>query len=186
MASVVSRWGDSGPRPAPHPANDHLFADLTLSESVEAACAAEAAYDLVSDVTRIGELSPECAGAEWLGDGVFEGTNRIAYGDDEYVWIRRCVVTAAERPRRWAYAVGDRWDGSPASEWSYDVADLGGGRCRVTQTFRHVPDGLSGLRTQADADPANAPAVVAARVTALRAGMRETLARLRGALDRQP
>jgi hypothetical protein len=179
MAEVVSRWGESGPRPVPLAANDPLFAALAIAESADLPCSARAAYDVVSDVTRIGELSPECVRAEWLSPGVFEGTNRIAYGDDAYVWIRRCSVTADEPGRRWSYVVGDRWDGSPASEWSYAFSDLGGGRCRVTQEFRHVPDGLSGLRTQADADPANAAAIVTARVESLREGMRATLAALR-------
>jgi hypothetical protein len=182
MAEVVSRWGESGPRPVPLAANDPLFAALAIAESAELDCPARAAYDVVSDVTRIGELSPECIGAEWLSPGVFEGTNRVAHGDDAYVWIRRCTVTADEPGRRWSYVVGDRWDASPASEWSYAFEDLGDGRCRVTQQFRHVPDGLSGLRTQADADPANAAAIVAARVESLREGMRATLAALRRAV----
>jgi uncharacterized protein YndB with AHSA1/START domain len=183
MARTVSTWGDNGPRPVPNPANDALFANLVLTASVEVAAPARAAYDLVSDITRIGDLSPECVSASWVGDGVFEGTNRIAFGEDEYVWIRPCRVTADVPGSRWAYAVGDRWDGSPASEWEWSFASLPDGGCRVTQTFRHVPDGLSGLRSQADTDPANAAAFVAARTASLREGMRTTLARLRDLLE---
>lgn len=186
VGTVVSRVGESGPRPAPSPANDALFASLVLVESVEVRCAPEDAYDLVSDVTRIGELSPECVRAEWVSETRFEGTNRIAYGDDEYLWVRPCTVTAADRPRLWRYVVGDKYDATPATEWTFAFADLGGGRCRVEQTFRHLPDGLSGLRTQADADPANAAALVAARTAALRDGMRVTLAALRTLLEGRP
>lgn len=53
----------------------------------------------------------------------------------------------------------------------------------MTQTFTHLPGGLSGLRLQADADPANAAAVVAARRDVLRDGMRATLAALRRTLQ---
>ncbi|HEV2888794.1 MAG TPA: SRPBCC family protein [Frankiaceae bacterium] len=182
MTTVVSRVGESGPRPEPLAANDPLFAALTLTESAEVDAPAEAAYALVADVTRIGELSPECVKAEWVGEGVFEGTNRVAYGDDEYLWVRPCTVVADEPGRRWAYVVGDRFDGTPATRWEYAFEDVGGGRTRVTQTFTHLPDGLSGLRSQADADPANA-AVVAARTEALRDGMRATLAAMRAVLQ---
>jgi hypothetical protein len=183
VATVTSRVGESGPRPAPLAANDPLFADLTLTESVEVAAPAAAAYALFSDVTRIGELSPECVEARWVAPGTFEGTNRVAFGDDAYVWVRPCTVVADEPGRRWAYVVGDRYDATPATRWDFAFDDLGGGRCRVTQTFTHLPDGLSGLRGQADADPASAAALVAARTAALREGMRATLAAARALLQ---
>ncbi len=183
MTTVVSRVGESGPRPEPLAANDPLFADLTLTEHVEVQATARAAYDLVTDVTRIGELSPECVKAEWVGEGVFEGTNRLAFGDDEYLWVRPCTVVADEPPHHWAYVVGDRYDATPATRWDWRFEQTGAATTRVTQTFTHLRQGLSGLRSQADADPANAAAVVAARTEVLRQGMRETLARLRDALQ---
>jgi hypothetical protein len=186
VETVISRVGESGPRPEPLPSNDPLFASLSVVESVEVHCAPEHAYDLVSDVTRIGELSPECVRAEWVSETTFEGTNRIAWDGGEYVWVRPCTVTAAERPHLWRYVVGDRYDATPATEWTFAFADLGGGRCRVEQAFRHLPDGLSGLRSQADADPANAAAVVAARTAALRDGMRVTLDAVRNTLEGSP
>ncbi|HEX8002532.1 MAG TPA: SRPBCC family protein [Mycobacteriales bacterium] len=184
MTTVVSRVGESGPRPDPDPANDPLFDGLALTESVDVTASAEAVYALVTDVTRIGELSPECVRAEWVAEGVFEGTNRIASGDDEYLWVRPCTVVADEPGRHWAYVVGDKYDGTPATRWDWEMADNGDGTTTVTQTFSHLPHGLSGVRSQADADPANAAAVVAARVEVLRDGMRQTLARLREAVQR--
>lgn len=181
MATAVSRVGESGPRPEPLAANDPLFADLTLTETVEVDAPPEAAYALVTDVARIGELSPECVQAEWVAPGVFEGTNRIAFGDDEYLWVRPCTVVADEPGRRWAYEVGDRFDATPATRWEFGFEALPGGRCRVTQTFTHLPHGLSGVRSQADADPANAD-VVAARARQLREGMRATLDAMRRVL----
>ena len=184
MTTVTSRVGESGPRPAPLAANDPLFAALSITETVEVDAPASDAYALVTDVTRIGELSPECVEARWVAPGTFEGTNRIAYGDDAYVWIRPCTVVADEPGRRWGYVVGDKYDATPSTRWDFAFEDLGDGRCRVTQTFTHLPDGLSGLRGQADADPANAAALVEARTGVLRDGMRATLARLREVLQR--
>lgn len=182
MGTVVSRVGESGVRPALVAENDPLFEDLTLTEWVDVACSPEAAYDLVSDVSRIGEFSPECVRAEWVSETTFEGTNRVAYGDDEYLWVRPCTVVVAERPREWSYVVGDKYDGTPATSWSFSFAPLGEG-CRITQTFRHLPRGLSGLRLQADADPSYAAGIVEARGEALREGMRATLSAMARVLE---
>ncbi len=46
------------------------MANLYYSESVVTACSPEAAYDLVSDITRMGEWSPVCKACWWdEGDG---------------------------------------------------------------------------------------------------------------------
>ena len=69
--------------------------------SIEIAASPETVYDLVSDVTRMGEWSPESTGAEWIDGGAgnkgdwFEGHNKS--GDNE--WTRACQVAAAERGR---------------------------------------------------------------------------------------
>jgi Polyketide cyclase / dehydrase and lipid transport len=148
-----------------------------------------AAWALVSDIARIGEFSPECVGAQWL-DGAaglaigarFEGTNRVEYVEDEAVWIRPCTVTGVVAGVRFSYTVGDRYDGTPAREWEFLVADRPDG-CVITQTFRHLADGLSGLRVEADARPDEAAEVIARRSSDLRAGMRQTLERMRGVLE---
>src|SRR5688572_19975825 len=162
MTTTVSRWGEGETPPSLVADNDPLFADLATSGSIDVECAPDAAWALVTDVGRIGELSPECIGAQWL-DGAsgpsvgarFEGTNRIAGDGFEYIWIRPCTVTEARPPHSFAYTVGDRYDGSPATEWRVEIDAVTGG-CRITQRFRHVPNGRSGLRTLADADPASA------------------------------
>lgn len=51
-------WGAHGPRPEPNHALDALFASMTASADVEVSCSAEEAWDLVSNVERIGEFSP--------------------------------------------------------------------------------------------------------------------------------
>jgi uncharacterized protein YndB with AHSA1/START domain len=187
---VVSRWGEHGPRPEPLAANRELFAGLQVRESVEVACAAEDAWRLVTTVTRIGEFSPECIDAHWL-DGAreayvgarFEGTNRVVEGDTERIWIRPCTVTAVRPGELFAYTVGDRFDGTPASSWGFVIEHLAPARCRITQTFQHGPDGLTGFRCNADSQPDQARQIVADRLTVLRTGMRETLLRMRAQLE---
>ncbi|MGZ4120803.1 MAG: SRPBCC family protein [Actinomycetota bacterium] len=189
MTRRVSMWGEHGPRPRPLGQNDELFSQLCLTASVDVDRPQSAAWDLLTDIARIGEFSPECIGARWIeGDGPvvgarFEGTNRKVNGDDEFVWIRPCTVTVAEQPRIFTYVVGDRYDGSPASEWEFVIEPTTPDSCCIMQTFRHVPDGWTGVRTAADADPANARAHIRARMEEMQAGMHATLDAIKGALE---
>ncbi len=187
---LVSRWGEHGPRPEPLAANADLFGGLQVRESVDVACAPEDAWRLVTDVTRIGEFSPECIDAHWLDDASrvqvgarFEGTNRVVDGNTELIWIRPCTITDVKPGELFAYTVGDRFDGSPASSWQFVIDPLALGRCRITQTFRHERDGLTGFRCSANSQPDRAREIVAGRLNGLHAGMRETLLRMRGRLE---
>ena len=187
--TAVNRWGENGPRPLPDPAFDDLFAAMTAQAEVRVECPSGRAWDLVSDITRIGEFSPECVGAQWLagsGPGVvgarFEGTNRVARGDDERVWVRPCEVLAWEPGRRFAYAVGDRFDGTPASTWEFHL-EPDGDATVIRQLFAHRPDGQSGIRTGAEADPDHAAEFVAARRDELESAMALTLARMKAVLE---
>lgn len=72
----------------------------TINATVERTIAAspEALYGIVADVTRIGELSPECTGAEWVGGATeavegarFKGTNELGKSR----WSTKPVVTEA-------------------------------------------------------------------------------------------
>ena len=193
MAQTISHWGEYGARPRPLAVNADLFAHLEVRESVEVDCTLKAAWSLVTDVTRIGEFSPECIDACWV-DGTgevrvgsrFDGTNRVVDDENEILWIRPCTVTAIEPGRRFAYAVGDRYDGSPASMWEFELEPRTGGVCRINQIFRHHRDGLSGLRHAADADPERAGEIVTARSAGVAEGMRQTLQRMKTVLEQRP
>jgi hypothetical protein len=193
--SIVSRWGEHGQRPEPLAANDELFARFGASASIEIVRDAGAAWDLITDVQRIGEFSPECVDAQWL-DGAsgpsvgarFEGTNRVVIDEAagvDYIWIRPCTVTAASRPERFSYTVGDRYDGTPVTEWHVVIESTPTG-CRVTLQFRHLPKGLSASRHQADAEPERAQEIINERTRELSEGIATTLIRMKRALEERP
>ncbi|WP_169814448.1 SRPBCC family protein [Nocardia pseudovaccinii] len=79
-------------------------------------------YDLIADVTRMSEWSPESAGAEWLtgAPGAVGSTFR---GDNRRPWVKWstiCTVTVADPGKRFAFAV--RAAGRPVSTWEYEIA----------------------------------------------------------------
>jgi len=102
--------------------------------SIEIAASPETVYDLVSDVTRMGEWSPESTGAEWIDGGAgnkgdwFEGHNKS--GDNE--WTRACQVAAAERGRDFTFVVGGVEDN--CTWWSYEMEPVEGGT-RLTERW---------------------------------------------------
>ncbi len=78
----------------------------------------EKLYDLVTDVTRMGEWSPETVEAAWL-DGAatatvgarFKGTNVAGPN----TWATKPTITIAERGREFAFKV----PGKSGPTWSY-------------------------------------------------------------------
>ncbi len=95
-------------------------------------------WDLVSDVTRIGEFSPETFEAEWL-DGAtgpavgarFRGHVR-RNGRGPVYWTT-CTVLACEPGREFAFGV-DSFGSSPVNTWRYRLEPSAGGT-DVTESF---------------------------------------------------
>lgn len=101
----------------------------------------DAVYDLVSDVTRIGERSPECRSAQWLDGGpprtvgaVFRGRNRAGLLAR---WSRRCQVLEADPGRAFAFrTLPERRDPTrrDSTTWAYRI-DAADGGSRVTHSY---------------------------------------------------
>ncbi len=97
---------------------------------------AETLWGLVTDVTRMGEWSPENERGEWL-DGAtgpaagarFKGYNRRGKSK----WSTTCEVTACEPGRAFAFAVGGAK--KPSTRWRYVFDPLPGGGTRVSESF---------------------------------------------------
>jgi uncharacterized protein YndB with AHSA1/START domain len=109
---------------------------------VHIAAPADRVWDLVSDVTRIGEFSPETFEAQWL-DGAtgpragarFRGHVR-RNGRGPVYWTT-CTVTAAEPEREFAFSVGGP-GGTVVNTWGYRLEAVPGGT-DVTEFFAMPP-----------------------------------------------
>jgi len=136
-----------------------------------------AVWGLVSDVTRMGEWSPETTGAEWLGGAAgpvesarFRGHNRRGWAR----WSTVCTVLAAVPGEVFAFAVGS--PENPRTVWRYQLTPNGEGTT-VTESFM-LPRPLSRftrLRFRAGGAPD--------READLEQGMRTTLERLKTAAE---
>jgi uncharacterized protein YndB with AHSA1/START domain len=93
-------------------------------------------YALVTDVTRMGEWSPETTKCEWLGGATgpavgasFKGTNKRGF----VTWSTKPKVVVAEPGREFAFEVG------PDVKWTYRFEAEGGGT-KVTESFEMLRD----------------------------------------------
>lgn len=149
--------------------------DVSVSERI--AASAQDLYDLVSDVTRTGEWSPENVGGGWLGGATsatvgarFRGSNRRGWRR----WSTTCTVIAAVPGRRFAFEVA--FTAIPISRWTYDFQPDGDGTL-VTETWSDKRPRLFALGTR-----------VTMGVDDMRAhnekNMAQTLAKLRAVAER--
>lgn len=102
--------------------------------SIEIQASPEAVYDLISDLPRIGEWSPENTGGEWQDGGRgqvgdrFLGHNRAG----ERTWSAPVTITVAARGQCFAFVVGP--GESPYVRWTYRLEPHGAGT-RVTEVW---------------------------------------------------
>jgi uncharacterized protein YndB with AHSA1/START domain len=107
--------------------------------SVVVQASAGRVWELVTDVTRTGEWSPENTGAVWL-DGAtgpvvgarFKGTNRRG----KTKWASTCEVIVAEPGREFAFATGGA--AKPETVWRYALEPIGDQGTRITESFQLV------------------------------------------------
>ena len=101
--------------------------------TIDIAAAPVAVYDLVADVTRMGEWSSECVSCAWLTDergpgARFRGRNRRGPAR----WSTIAEVLVADSGREFSFATLHR--NTPATCWTYrfDAID---GRTRMSESF---------------------------------------------------
>ncbi|MEL6981519.1 MAG: SRPBCC family protein [Actinomycetota bacterium] len=142
-------------------------------ESIEISATAEEVYDAVSDLSRMGEWSPENRGGDWLDGGSgavgdrFEGHNQIG----ERTWSVVAEVTRAERGSEFQFVTGD--PAAPYVRWSYRMS----GSNPTTLTEVWDVEQLPPTLVDADADR------LTARAAAVRDGMATTLAGIRSTIE---
>jgi len=92
--------------------------------SIHIAAPPDLVYELVADVTRMGEWSPECYRCEWLDAATsasvgarFRGYNRRG----RYRWERTAIVQAADPGREFAFTTIDDRTGRHETNWQYTM-----------------------------------------------------------------
>lgn len=115
---------------------------MQVSDSVVINVDAETIWTQLADPAQMPRWSPENTGATTPATGrplqvgeAFEGTNRRGRAR----WTTRCVVTASEPARRFAFDVGKIGVRRPIlpgkiATWAYDLERVDGGT-RVTETW---------------------------------------------------
>ena len=106
-----------------------------VSVSREIAAPPEQVWAMVCDLTRMGEWSPENAGAKWLRGATgpepgakFRGTNR----NGKKKWDTVAKIADADPGRRLSFHVTAA--GLKVAEWRYELEPISGG-CRITETW---------------------------------------------------
>ena len=99
----------------------------------------EAVWDVVRDVTRVGEWSHECVSVSWVGDATssapgarFRGRNRAGI----FRWGRMCEIVSAE-PYVLVWRTVPTTFYPDSSEWRIVLAEHGGGST-IEQSFEVV------------------------------------------------
>lgn len=150
--------------------------DLRYSDSILVARPPEVLYEMVSDVTRMGEWSPICQACWWdEGDGPWVGgrfTGRNQTPDR--TWETRSEVVVAEPGREFAFVVGESY-----VRWTYTCTPAEGGT-RLTESWEFLPAGIDRFHERFGAD---AEAQIADRTEAARTGIPLTLAAIKASAE---
>lgn len=151
--------------------------DIEVQQHIAAAPAA--LYEMVSDLPRMGEWSPENRGGRWAGGArgpkvgaTFRGRNRAGWRR----WRTVVTVTAADPGRRFAFDV--HFAAVPISTWEYTFTAADGG-CLVTESWS---DRRPGWMRKLSGPVMDIPD----RESHNRDGMEKTLQALKNAAERAP
>jgi hypothetical protein len=145
---------------------------LTHSASVVVARSPEDLYEMVADVTRMGEWSPVCKACWWdegAGPAVgawFTGRNELP----ERTWETRSQVAVADPGREFTFIVGGTF-----ARWGYTFVPVDGGT-RVCESWEFLPDGIAMFEQRFGDD---AQAQIDSRSEAARTGIPATLAAIK-------
>lgn len=167
----------------PHSQQSPVF-DVSASVRVDAA--PHEVYALASDITRMGEWSPENTGGTWNSGepgtvgARFHGHNSTPTRE----WTTECEVVEATPGRRFAWVVHSSVDAADTSLWSFDVEPDG---TTTLLTQRYVMSHLRhGMRSLMDGmSEAESEAFVEQRRTQLQDGLNRTVEGIRKAAEQR-
>ena len=148
--------------------------DIAVSTRVEAP--AQKVYELLSDLTRMGEWSPETRKVSWRGGATGPTVGATFRGWNKHGvvwWFTDSKIVKAEPGKELAWDVSSL--GQPVARWSYRFEDDGAGGCTVTEAWEDKRVPMSKLLGRITG--------VSDRATHNKKGMEETLARLKAAAE---
>ncbi|HEV2071740.1 MAG TPA: SRPBCC family protein [Acidimicrobiales bacterium] len=103
--------------------------------SIDVAAPPAVVYDLLADITRMPDWSPEVTSCAWLGGATqaepgarFRGWSRKGWRR----WSTLSTVCEADRPERFEWDV--RFAGLPVATWRYRFTDDDARGTRITET----------------------------------------------------
>jgi hypothetical protein len=106
--------------------------------TIEVSASPTTLYEVVSDVARMGEWSPECRRCVWLGGATgpvvgarFKGSNQRGM----LRWSTKPRVVTADPGREFAFVTGHL--GHDATKWSYEFEPTASGT-KVTESFEMI------------------------------------------------
>jgi len=148
-----------------------------IRESLVVAAPADAVYDLVSDLPRMGEWSPECERVTWLGaaESAAKGARCVGHNRAGAIrWLTQGEVVTAERGRHLAFEIS--FGPMKIARWEYFIVpdDADPSSCTVVEEWTDRRPGW--YRTPADK-------VFGSRSEINRRGMVRTLTNLKGAAE---
>lgn len=131
-------------------------------------------WSAIADITRMGEWSPECTGARWVGGATgpavgakFEGDNAVKVaGRTLKSWTTTSEVTASEPGTVFEFISAD------TTTWRYELLPSGAGT-RVTETFSYSPGRFQRIWYE----------TILRRTAGMTKGMATTLGRLQHGLE---
>jgi hypothetical protein len=144
------------------------------SDSIFIAASPAQVYAFITDVSKLGTLSPECIRSEWnagqsLGVGaIFHGWNKAG----DHTWDVDCEVSAVAQNREFAFRAGLDVLGENATLWRFVLEPKDGGT-QVTESYE----------APILAIPDHPVAQIPGRAEALTAGITATLQRLKAAIE---
>lgn len=146
------------------------------SADVVIAAAPERVYQLIADLPRMGEWSPECRAVEWTGASTGPAVGATFVGHNVggplglLKWSRTGTVRAANPGRLFAFSTSE--GGREGVVWTYELEEVPGGTL-VKESYRveWIPTWARIIDI-----PTN-------RARELRAAMHHTLARLKAAAE---
>ena len=134
-------------------------------------------YELVSDISHMGDWSPECYRCEWLHGATtavagakFRGHNRLG----KVRWQTDAIITVADPGREFAFTTLHK-DGREETLWRYQFNPVGAG-AEVIESYRFLWCPIANRIAE----------LPIPRDKQLRRGIQETLTRIKTAAEHTP